>query len=99
MTEPPKLVEKAMKGLNATWNSVKQRAMAWSLSRSCGGFHINVHYAHVTACDSIGHVKKCLFENICSYVQGGSVGRESVFHMKDVDSNLTLVTFFLLSDS
>ena len=78
MTEPPKLVEKAMKGLNATWNSVKQRAMAWCLSRSRGGL-LYVHYARVTARDSIGHVKKCLFGNFGSDVQGGSVGRALSF--------------------
>ena len=93
MTEPPKLVEKAMKGLNATWNSVKQRAMAWCLSRSCGGL-LYVHYARVTARDSIGHVKKCFFGNVGSNVQGGSVGRASVFHARDVGSNLALVIFF-----
>ena len=64
--------------------------MAWSLSQSRGGLH-NVHYA-----DSIGHVKKCLFGNFGSNVQGGSVGRVSVFA---VGSNLALVTFFSLSDN
>ena len=65
-----------------------------------------VHYARVTARHSIGHVKKSLFRNTGSDVQGGSVGRASVFHSKDLEdegSSLTLVTFFffffLLSDS
>ena len=58
-----------------------------------------VHYARVTARDSIGHVKKCFFGNVGSSVQGGSVGRASVFHakdVKDVGSNFTLITFFFL---
>ena len=33
-----------------------------------------VHYARTTARDSIGHVKKCLFGNASSDVQGSSVG-------------------------
>ena len=45
---------------------------------------IYIHYAHVTACDSIEHVKKCLFGNFGSDVQGGSVGRVSVFRAKDM---------------
>ena len=63
MTDPSKLVEKAIRRLNAIWNSVNQRDMAWSLCRSCGyGCGrlriVLVHYAHarVTARDSIGHV-------------------------------------------
>ena len=53
----------------------------------------------MTACDSIGlgHVKICFFGNFGSDVQGGSVGRASVFHAKDMGSNLVLVTFFLHS--
>ena len=78
MTEPSKLIEKAIGGLNATWNRVKQQAMAWSLSQSCGG----LHNAHVTACDFIGHVEKSLFGKFRSDVHGGSVGRVSVFHVK-----------------
>ena len=96
MTEPPKLVEKAMNGLNATWNSDKQQAMAWSLSRSRGGLHkVHVHYARVTARDSIGHVKKSLFGEFCSDVHGGSVGRVRFFMQKLWVLNVALVTFFL----
>ena len=78
MTEPSTL---AIGRLNATWNSVKQRALAWSLSRSLGGFH-NVHYARVTARDSIEHAKKCLFGRFQGDVHGGSVCKASVFHAK-----------------
>ena len=45
--------------LNASWNSVIQRAMAWSFSQSCGRLHIG-YYACVT---------------FCSDVHRGSVGR------------------------
>ena len=74
--------------------------MAWSLSRSRSHLH-NIYYAHVTAHDSVGHVKKCLFGKFSSDVHGGSVGRASVFHVKVVGSNLALVTlkiffFFLI---
>ena len=51
--------------LNATWNSVKQRALAWSLSRSHGRSHgslHNIHYTRVTARDSIEHAKKSFWE-------------------------------------
>ena len=60
MTESSKLVEKAIRRLIATCNSVKQR-MAWSLSRSRGCLH-NIHYARVTARDSIGHAERGLLE-------------------------------------
>ena len=72
--------------------------MAWSLSHLVAACMHNVHYAHVTACDSIGlgHVKKCLFGNFGSDVQGGPVGRASIFHAKNVGLNLALVTFFLV---
>ena len=96
MTEPSTLVLKAIGRLNATWNSVKQRALAWSLSQSHGGLH-NVNYARMTACDSIEHAKKCLFGKFHGDVHGGSVGRASVFHAKVAGSNLTLVTFFSFS--
>ena len=68
--------------LNTTWNSVKQRALAWSVSRSHGGLH-NIHYAHETTRDSIEHVKKCLFGKF----HGGSIGRASVFYAKVVESH------------
>ena len=73
--------------LNATWNCVKHRTLAWSLSRS----HGSLHNVHVTAHDSIEHV---IFEGFCCGVHGGSVGRASVFRAEDVVSNLALVTSF-----
>ena len=48
-------------------------------------------HVSTAARDSIGHVKKCLFG---TFVEGGSVGRASVFHAKDVGWNLALVNFF-----
>ena len=67
--------------------------MAWSLSQSLGSLHM-VHYTHVTAHDSTGHVEKGLFGKFCSNVHGGSVGRASVLHAKVVVLNLILAPFF-----
>ena len=61
MTEPFKLVELVFGRLNATWNNVKQRAMAWSLSRSRG--HLYHEIIRVTTRDSIEHVKKGLLQS------------------------------------
>ena len=62
MTEPFKLVKKAIGRLDASWNSVKQQIIAWSLSQSllvtCIVFNVCVR---VTEHDSIEHVKKGFF--------------------------------------
>ena len=66
------------------------------MSFSIRGGLLYVHYACVTARDSIGHVKKCLFGYFRSNVHAGSVGRAAVFHARGVGSNFALVTFFLV---
>ena len=68
------------------WLRLWTLAYAYSVS--------SLHYAH--ARDSIGHVKRAFFGKFCSYVHGGSVDRASAFDLRAVDSNLELVTFFLV---
>ena len=62
---------------------------------ACISFTTHVHVI-VTARDSIGHVKMCLFGNFRSDVHGGSVSRASFFHAEDMVSNLALVMHFFL---
>ena len=57
----------------------------------------NVHYAHVTARDSIGlgHVKKCLFGNFGSDVKVAQLVEHPFFF--DVCLDLALVTFLVIA--
>ena len=60
MTEPSKLVKKATRRLNTSLISVKQRAMAWSLSHNFprpSRVHLHHVYVCMTAHDSIGMLK------------------------------------------
>ena len=53
MTEPSKLVEKAIRRPNATWNSVKQRAVAgdgWSLASAFAHEQLHVIQRTLTSC-------------------------------------------------
>ena len=72
MTKPCKLVEKTIRMLNASWNSAKKRAKAWSLShdRPIGprpSWPI-ARCVRVIARDSIG-LEKGLFETVRIGVQ------------------------------
>ena len=93
MTKPCKLVEKAIRRLNASWNSVKKRAKAGSLSHDCRPSWPIAHCVHVIARDSIG-LEKGLFESVRVGVQHSQVVEALSFRRWIEGSIPDKVTFF-----